>query len=94
MRVYGNLIARSSWDQSQARLYIDIMANVMQGKGISRDADPVVFGQYFAAAARAIELLRPVPRTTNSIIAITNPCIASGETISARFENGLLLNIM
>ena len=40
------------------RFYNDIMANVMQGKGVSRDADPVVFGQYFAAAARAIELLR------------------------------------
>ena len=40
------------------RFHNDIMANVMQGKGISRDADPVVFGQYFAAAARAIELLR------------------------------------
>ena len=41
------------------RFHNDIMANVMQGKGISRSADPVVFGQYFAAAARAIELLRP-----------------------------------
>ena len=40
------------------RFHNDIMANLMQGKGISRDADPVVFGQYFAAAARAIELLR------------------------------------
>lgn len=40
------------------RFHNDIMANVMQAKGISRDADPVVFGQYFAAAARAIELLR------------------------------------
>lgn len=40
------------------RFYNDIMANIMQGKGITRHADPVVFGQYFAAAARAIELLR------------------------------------
>lgn len=41
------------------RFHNDIMANVMQGKGMGRNADPVVFGQYFAAAARAIELLRP-----------------------------------
>ena len=50
------------WDKILApvpeRFHNDIMANVMQGKGISRDADPVVFGQHFAAAARAIERLR------------------------------------
>ena len=37
----------------------DLMANMMQGRGLSRDADPVQFAQYFAAVARAIELLRP-----------------------------------
>ena len=50
------------WDKVLApvpeRFHNDIMANIMQGKGIERRADPVVFGQYFAAVARAIELLR------------------------------------
>ena len=41
------------------RFHNDVMANVMQRQGIQRNADPVVFAQYFAAAARAIELLRP-----------------------------------
>lgn len=51
------------WDKVLApvpeRFHNDIMANIMQGQGMERRADPVVFGQYFAAAARAIELLRP-----------------------------------
>ena len=50
------------WDKVLApvpeRFHNDIMANIMQGKGMERRADPVVFGQYFAAVARAIELLR------------------------------------
>ena len=37
----------------------DVMANVMQGQGLSRNCDPVVGAQYFHAFARAIELLRP-----------------------------------
>jgi pimeloyl-ACP methyl ester carboxylesterase len=41
------------------RFHNDVMANVMQGQGMQRQADPVVFAQYFAAVARAIELLRP-----------------------------------
>ncbi len=53
----------SVWDKILAaipeRFHNDVMANVMQGQGIERKADPVVFAQYFAAAARAIELLRP-----------------------------------
>lgn len=51
------------WDEVLAavpkRFHNDVMANVMQGQGMERHADPVVFAQYFAAAARAIELLRP-----------------------------------
>lgn len=51
------------WDKVLAevpeRFHNDIMANIMQGQGMERQADPVVFGQYFAAVARAIELLRP-----------------------------------
>ena len=35
-----------------------------------------------------------VPSATNIIIATTNPCIANGDTTSAKFENGLLLNII
>ena len=34
-----------------------------------------------------------VPTTINNIIAIIKYCIASGETVSARMEKGLLLNI-
>ena len=53
----------SVWDKILAaipeRFHNDVMANVMQGQGIERKANPVVFAQYFAAAARAIELLRP-----------------------------------
>ena len=53
----------SVWEKILApvpeRFHNDVMANVMQGRGIERNADPVVFAQYFAAAARAIELLRP-----------------------------------
>lgn len=37
----------------------DLMANISHDQGLRRDADPVVFAQYFAAAARAVELLRP-----------------------------------
>lgn len=37
----------------------DLMANMMQGQGLERTCDPVQFAQYFAAMARAIELLRP-----------------------------------
>lgn len=57
----------SVWDKILAavpeRFHNDVMANVMQGQGIERKADPVVFAQYFAAAARAIELLRPTTDT-------------------------------
>jgi pimeloyl-ACP methyl ester carboxylesterase len=53
----------SVWEKILAavpeRFHNDVMANVMQSQGIQRNADPVVFAQYFAAAARAIELLRP-----------------------------------
>ena len=51
----------SVWEKILAavpeRFHNDVMANVMQSQGIQRNADPVVFAQYFAAAARAIELL-------------------------------------
>ena len=56
--------AASVWQEVLAavptRFNNDVMANLMQGGGLTRDCDPVVFGQYFAAVARAIELLRPV----------------------------------
>jgi len=41
------------------RFYNDLMANLSLGRGISRGGDPVVHAQYFAAAMRAVELLRP-----------------------------------
>jgi pimeloyl-ACP methyl ester carboxylesterase len=54
--------ASEVWDQVLAeipeRFNNDIMANIMQGGGISRDSDPVAFAQYYPAMARAIELLR------------------------------------
>ena len=37
----------------------DLMANLMQGQGLERRAEPVAFAQYYPAMARAIELLRP-----------------------------------
>ena len=41
------------------RFHNDIMANISHDLGLSRKGDPVVFGQYYAALARAVELLRP-----------------------------------
>jgi pimeloyl-ACP methyl ester carboxylesterase len=44
------------------RFHNDVMANISSGMGLSRQGDPVVHAQYFAAAMRAIELLRaPAP---------------------------------
>ncbi|MBO6555503.1 MAG: alpha/beta hydrolase [Pseudomonadales bacterium] len=55
--------SEATWDKVLAavpeRFNNDLMANMMQGQGLERDADPVQFAQYFAAVARAIELLRP-----------------------------------
>ncbi len=52
----------SAWQQILAavpeRFNNDIMANIMQSGGISRESDPVAFAQYYPAMARAIELLR------------------------------------
>lgn len=40
------------------RFHNDVMANISSGLGLSRHGDPVVHAQYYAAAMRAIELLR------------------------------------
>ncbi|HEY5647850.1 MAG TPA: alpha/beta hydrolase [Pseudomonadales bacterium] len=40
------------------RFHNDLMANVSSGMGLSRSGDPVNGAQYYAAVARAIELLR------------------------------------
>jgi pimeloyl-ACP methyl ester carboxylesterase len=52
----------ATWDRLLAvvpeRFNNDLMANLMQGQGLERKADPVQFAQYFAAVARAVELLR------------------------------------
>lgn len=45
--------------QVPKRFHNDLMANISHGLGISRSGDPVNFAQYFSAAARAVELLRP-----------------------------------
>ena len=65
--VTSNLISFSGeeavWEKVLAqvpdRFHNDLMANISHDLGINREADPVNFAQYFAAAARAIELLRP-----------------------------------
>jgi pimeloyl-ACP methyl ester carboxylesterase len=41
------------------RFHNDLMANVAQGCGLQRSGDHVVHAQYYAAIARAVELLRP-----------------------------------
>jgi len=41
------------------RFHNDVMANIAQGCGLQRRGDAVVFAQYYAAAMRAVELLRP-----------------------------------
>ena len=46
--------------QTPTRFHNDLMANISMGRGLSRSGDPVVFAQYFSAAARAVELLRPI----------------------------------
>jgi pimeloyl-ACP methyl ester carboxylesterase len=40
------------------RFHNDVMANLSTGSGLSRSGDPVVIAQYYAAVARALELLR------------------------------------
>ena len=65
--VTSNLISFSGeeavWEKVLAqvpdRFHNDLMANISHDLGINREAHPVNFAQYFAAAARAIELLRP-----------------------------------
>jgi len=41
------------------RFHNDVMANLSTEMGLSRRGDPVVIAQYYAAVARALELLRP-----------------------------------
>ena len=41
------------------RFHNDVMANISQRCGLKRQGDAVVFAQYYAAAMRAVELLRP-----------------------------------
>jgi len=60
------------WEQvleaSPARFYNDAMSNVSTGKGLALEGDPLAHAQYYAAAMRAIELLRP-ERTDGSPVA-------------------------
>ena len=55
--------AEDVWERVLApvppRFHNDVMANISSGLGSSRRGDPVVHAQYYAAAMRAIELLRP-----------------------------------
>jgi pimeloyl-ACP methyl ester carboxylesterase len=51
------------WEQvleaSPGRFYNDVMSNVSAGKGLSLEGDQLAHAQYYSAAMRAIELLRP-----------------------------------
>ncbi|MDA0978000.1 MAG: alpha/beta hydrolase [Proteobacteria bacterium] len=61
--VIGLSGSESVWEKVLAavpsRFNNDAMANMMQGQGLALQSDRVVFAQYYAAATRAIELLRP-----------------------------------
>jgi len=46
------------------RFYNDMMASIAAAGGISVEADPVVHAQYYPAAMRAVELLRPAAPAT------------------------------
>ena len=41
------------------RFHNDLLANLSAGLGITREGDPLLHAQYFAAVVRAVELLRP-----------------------------------
>lgn len=53
----------ANWERILApvppRFHNDLMANLTQGGGLTRSGDPVLAAQYYAAAMRAVELLRP-----------------------------------
>ena len=46
-------------EANPARFYNDAMSNVSTGKGLELEGNPLAHAQYYAAAMRAIELLRP-----------------------------------
>ena len=46
----------------------DLMANLMQDQGLSRQANPLAFAQYYPAVARAVELLRPARDEGESMV--------------------------
>jgi len=52
------------WEKMAAevpeRFHNDLMGAMMTGMGISRSGDPLLHSQYFGAAMRALELLRPL----------------------------------
>ena len=58
--------SESVWQELLAvvpsRFNNDLMANMSGGLGIQRAGDPVAMAQYYAAAMRAVELLRPGQR--------------------------------
>jgi pimeloyl-ACP methyl ester carboxylesterase len=65
-----------------ARFFNDAMSNVSTGNGLSLEGDPLAHAQYYAAAMRAIELLRP--DTTAEDHAAAPRTRESGET--GRFD--------
>lgn len=50
------------------RFYTDTMAALSSGEGMTREGDPVVHAQYYGAAMRAIELLRPASSATPKLM--------------------------
>lgn len=61
--VIGFAGAEDVWERVLAgvptRFHNDVMANMSLGLGLTRQGDRVVHAQYYAAAMRAVELLRP-----------------------------------
>lgn len=67
----------------------DLMANVLQGRGLQRQGDPVHFAQYYPAMARAVELLRQ-PADEGAVMAHD---LADDGTIAAPVGRYIFLTI-
>lgn len=59
---WGKVLARVP-----ERFHNDLMANLTLGLGIAREGDIVTHAQYYGAAMRAVELLRPPEKTHSTL---------------------------
>ena len=57
---------------SPPRFHTDLMAAVNTGSGLGRAGDALAYAQYYGAAMRAIELLRPQRKALRVPAAVTN----------------------